>query len=111
MDPIVYYFENTNISEAQWAAENLSPEELSEYTQDRNNSVSYFNYLQSTGKLVIEPLFENVFVEDLNAEISLRTGIKIIPSEGVSPEEIAPSEQYDRWLQRYQQFLLTIQQQ
>ena len=99
MTTIVKYYAAETL--VDWANRTLSESELLEFnTAFTLNHTQWAEYM-SQNLASVEPIYQDVYISELNETVSVQVGERTRLAPGVTIEDIALEETWRPWLDRY----------
>jgi hypothetical protein len=95
-----YYTSLERDLQDQWIQNNLSPEDQSSLEAARNDNNLLWGTYETQGLVTSEKLYETVYVPEVNANIDVLIGEKLLLSEGVSPSQLQIHPNLAQWMPR-----------
>lgn len=100
MTTIVKYEASESITD--WANRTLSADELLEFHTAFNlNHAQWLGYQIEQKILTADPIYEDVYVPELNETVSVKVGERTTLAAGVTLQDVTLHESWRPWLDRY----------
>jgi hypothetical protein len=104
MSAYVRYFDIAQI-QIEWLNNNLSAEELLDYNAALDKNSQIWGSYESQGLITLEPIYETVYIPEINENIDVKIGEKLVLSPGVSPSQLQMHPDYAEWLNRLPDYI------
>lgn len=107
MSQITRYYNNGEENMVQWAQANLTPEEYIDFTNSLNENTQLWETYVLNGLITVTPVFESVYIDELDTNIDVQVGENIQLAPGVTKNDVPVAYSWGFWLARIPAEILT----